>query len=360
MNKRGFVRMIEVLLSVVAIMAFLTFMSEKTYTPTFELRQNPTYKANDILDLLYNSGILEEYLQEYDLKSLDSYITYLLPVRTSHKLEIEMTAQATLEETSGTQRTDEFGFTYNFPEVVDKNSIFVSSETELMDRNVIWPWYKIPLSFENNRTTNILQANISLENVELVAPQGKTISNDSFAFFFGNDETVLEVNQIVNVTEGWYNLTANITVNIPFLKSGSSKKGRLFYATSETTFNNTKRGRIKNLPNKLPQDYIKTLKLQRAESTRGDVLFRTTLNASSTKNVFLTYSLNTKRTNSYNTSISQINSTDVTMTLIENNVKEGYFPLYTTLPLTNVYSSSTMVPISEDVARVKLYVWFIN
>lgn len=360
MNKRGFIRLVEVLLSVVIIMGFLSFISDQTYTPTFDLRQNPTYKASDILDLLYSSGVLEAYLEEFDLKSLDSHVTYLLPVRTLHKIEVTMSTKATLTDTSSSDRIDEFGFTYNFPETVDKNSIFVASETELVDRNVLWEWYRIPFSLENNRTGNILSTNITITNVEIIVPSDKEVLNDSFSFFMNNEETILEVDNLIGNGAGWNNVTANITVNIPFLKAGSSAKGNLYYATNVSVFNNTQRKRITTLPNKQPQDYIKTLKLEREETKRADVLFSTRINASDSREFFLIYSLNTKRSNSYNSSINSINTTQITTVLSENNIKGGTFPLHTNLPLTNVYSSDVVVPINDEVARVKLYVWFIN
>ncbi len=361
MNKKAFIRTMEVLLSTVIIITLLRFMSERAYTPTFELRPNPTYKANDILDLLYDSSVLEEYLKEYDIKSLDSHATYLLPVRTTHKIEADISTKISIEDISGaTREKDEFGFTYNFPKNVDKNSIFMTAESELMDKNVLWVWYVTPVSFENNLTTNMLNENITLMNTDVQVPSTYGVLNDSLSFFLNNEELDLQVDNIKNISNGWFNLSANVTVKIPFLKSGDVAHGYLFYAFNSTTFNNTFNGRIVALTNKREDTYIKTLKLKAEASTRADVLLTTTLNASKKKELFATYSINTKKLNSYNSSMTLANKTNVTISLSENTVKGGEFPLYTKLPSARVYSSTKIIPVEENIGKVRLFVWFVN
>ncbi len=355
-NKKGFIRLLEVVVASMLLLGLLNWMSEEVYTPSFELKTNPIYKGISIIDLMHNSRVLETLLENYDLQSIDSEITYLLPVRTPHKIEVTYASEFKIKELNGENLEKNYGITYNFPTSVDKNSIFLSEETKPLERNVLWNSYEIIFSIRNNRTSNLVKENITLLNIPIIIDNGNILSNDSFAFFIKNEEVPMSVDNLKSLNGKWNNVSANITFQIPFLKAGESVLSYLFYSDNTTIFNNSQN--YQELTNKKNENYVKILKLTSKKSSRGDVLFKTKLNSYEEKKILLQYSLNTKKSNTYSNIIT-INNTGVRINLTENNVKEGTLPLYTSLPTTTTYSISRIIPLKQNLAEIKIYLWYI-
>ncbi len=356
-NKKGFVRLLEVIISSMLLLGLLNWMSNQVYTQNLQLKINPIYKGASIINLMHNSRILETLLENYDLKSIDAEITYLLPVRSSHKIEITYATKFKIKNLSDENKEGNFSLTYNFPLSVDKNSIFISEGVKPIERNVLWNSYEIVFSIENNRSSNLVKENITLKNLPIIL-DNNILSNESFAVFIDNKEVPLSIDNLETKNGFWNNVSANITVQIPFLESGDSALIYLFYSDNTTAFNNTERGFIQELTNKKDENYVRILKLTSKKSSRADILFKTSLNSNEEKNLLLQYSLNTKKSNTYS-NITSGNNTNINLTLAENNVKEGTFPLYASLPSTTTYSVSRIIPLKENQAEIKVYLWYI-
>ena len=152
MNNKAFIRMLEVIISSLLMIGLLTWMSNQAYEPSIKLKTNLNQRGNLLISMLHESGVLEQYLENFDLLGMDSITSYLLPVRISHKIEVTYSTSFELQELNGIASENNYSLTYNFPTSVDKNSVILSDGDELLPRNVLFNSYEIIFSFENNRS----------------------------------------------------------------------------------------------------------------------------------------------------------------------------------------------------------------
>lgn len=347
--KKGFTRTLEAVIAIILLSGLISWATNtvSSFTQTQPLR----FEGKDIISVLQNTGSLSRLLNEYDFKSIDSEIYNYLPSSIKHKVEVEKYVTLKLTDTISANRSQVVGFTYNFPEGINKDSVNFFSETYSYDHNVLWCWYIVPITIRGSGN-DLADEPIVIENIEIAAEY--PIWNNSLLVY--HDGRVLKMeNPFENsaYSGNETHRTINVTVQIDSLDAQSVDGLLLFYADNRTIWNDTQHFSDLGSPISVDSSFI-----QAQESNRGDVLANVSISSGEEKTIYLSYGIN-GGSSIYDSSLGEKNNTGMTIELEENSIKQGQAPVFDQNLPSRTEVVNRMILTEEGLFRVRLYTWYI-
>jgi len=362
MKKKGFMKSVEAILTILFFMGIYVFLTQRVYSPAGDFERNPSRQGMVLLQSLDDSGILSQDLKSFDLRSVENKLYYLMPERFGYHSDSEYFSKITLNSTGGTwdDNTNStinhfnqvLAFTYNFPEHVDKNSVQLLGQGYSFDRNVDWNWYRVPVYLITN-SSSVENWVVEIVNLSLKT-SGETVNSSSFVFQAGK-----ELFMINDTNTSFFSDDMNVTVNvsIPFLTPNTKTLANFFYAGGATSFNSDNSGLNSN--SLVSNASLAAVFTQAENSSRGDVQFFKPYSNNSKEEIFLSYSIGTSETNDYNTTLNSTHdNTDVSLSF-NNEYRGGTPPIVKSIPGSNVYSVSRLVNMDGDYAKISLRMWYL-
>jgi hypothetical protein len=346
--KKGFTRTLEAVIAIVLISGVLSWST----AAVAESSKNPTqsYGEEEMLNVAEETGILPMLLERYDFEAIDSFFYYMLPASASHKIEFEKYVGMKIAEGSGQNVTKIIGFTYNFAPGTKEDSVNIFSEGYSYEHNVLWGWYKIPITIVGT-SQDISNEVIHIKNITITADM--PIWNNSLLVYQG--QNILEIENPFEHNEYSGNetqRTINLTININKINAYELAEITLFYADNRTIWNSTDNFAELGTPIEMESTYSNSRKADRA-----DVLVNLTLEGGKESTVYMSYGINGGNS-IYQTELTQVNNTNVTVTMEENDVKEGSKPLFKSAPSTNTNVANKILLTSVGLFRISFYTWY--
>lgn len=341
MNKKGFMRTVEAVLAVLFMAALYSQLMERAYMSETEFERNPSFTAQQVLDLADKLKLLDKSFLDFDISMLNSKIAQLMPAQLSFNAKIKYFTN--IEVSSTEDKNDAvITFDYNFPSYVDTNSVRIILNNEELETKLSWNWYYIPLTIENDNSVEE-SSKASINNIVLKPKADKK----SFVMFIGDAQVNTKVNSLDSNT-------ASITFELPYLEPFEKEEARLYYADSNSLIDYGAQI-IEGVPASLNSikagDSVKT--------KRATLLVKIPeLKANVKKEITLSYSIGTDEKPSYNKNLEKQNYENVAVILNENSPKSGTAPLYSQVSEKNIFTVTKEFAGDELRTQVILQVWY--
>ncbi|MCW1303818.1 MAG: hypothetical protein OH339_01860 [Candidatus Parvarchaeota archaeon] len=219
---RGFVKMVEVTISMIVLL-FIFFqmivpiMQQQSREDLIFIQTLCSY-----LKTVSQTQAMKEVYRNYGFSQLDFMFSKLAEV-ANLQLELEYTLYNVMiiNPTNITLEDELAAFTYHFPRGINKNSIRVG-DSEFGDFQ-LWVgdnWFRIPITIQTSEEWEEL--NLTLDNLFLTTFGNGEINNRSIQFYLGGEKMRVEVRDFISQAGGT-SAIVNLTVNLKKLGKGSFK-----------------------------------------------------------------------------------------------------------------------------------------
>lgn len=248
---KGFVRTLEVVISVLIVFSLFSFLSTRVYQPSFDLEVDLTSFQSTALNGL--SDELRRDLLACDLSRVQYLLSFVKPSQASSKTVFEW-----LVELKGGLSNGNYSFVYNFPRGVDKGSVSIGTFNYDFPTSVDWNWFELPIIIQNNDVNRV-----NYDAGFNVFVPVKNVLRDSFVFYWKGEELLFDLKGFTNESNG---VGVNFSVRFPQINKFESGTAYLVFAVNNSYYSQEYAN--------LSYDSGLSYEVQNVrESPRGEVLF---------------------------------------------------------------------------------------
>lgn len=323
MNKKGFVRTLEMVLVIALIFGMYSLLYSQVFHVAKGLKVNPTRLTDSILD--QTVPYMTKDIDNYNLGGVEAIIS-------SNLVENNIFERTVLKYSTYIAEVSpkgEYVFSYNFPDYTDPNSITVYGD-ESYDRNVVWSWYRIPMIISSTQT--LRDTNIRLE---LDIPM--SIDRETLIFYYNEEEMDMYPEEVIEYEDSTH---VKVITRISELKEGDIEAYLYF---SEGSYYS------KQYKTLFGANVMNITYFDIESAPRADIFF-----IPATTQVYLSYSMGGEEPNTYNTTITQAAYLNVI-----SSFKKGIVPQkMRTVPRDYTVSERT-VWFNDKSCTIRVYAWSI-
>jgi len=338
---KGFIKTPEAIIAALLVFAGLYFISERVYAPILTLEQDASIFGDSLLDVLESE--LQRSVAVCDLRRVQYLFHTLRPPTMESKILIEQVGEVDLN-TNESFASKVLTFSYNFPDYVDKNSVYIYSQTEEFLTNVDWVWFATPLIVFNDQAEKV-SFEALFKNVTLTK---QNVINTSIMFFWNNSLVPTNISGFDD--QGNY-ATVNVNARIPFLEAGESGTAYVLFAVNNTTYTQI----YENFTGSA-SGFNYTV-MGTIEQTRGDIRFRA-LNITQTQRLYVSYSLGTVSNTPYFPITEEPNNTNVNFTIYRDKRKPCTSVSFERSPLARFYAIRKSLYDDHQSSIIELELWY--
>jgi len=330
-DRLAFVKTVEAILAAVIAMSVYNFIQDYNTNQVQTISRSPETMINDFLNVIE----LDDIIKNYDYLGLDSLFFNLFYETIYYYFEPVYHEKITVTA-SDYEAWPNISFIYHFPQGIDKNSVRVVSGNYELGTNATFNWYGIPLNFNQSVNDEYIEINATID--------GTNINNNSLKFFIRGKESLLSITDWNESPANTSPVYANATVIVYVPEINTSESSYIYFA----------RGGFTNItyPSLTATKEINTTKFNIEETRTAEVIFSPDNISSSTDTYYLKYTLFSNENNGYNNFMT-INNTGVSISLLEDRLKEGTVP-YTTIS-RGEDSIKKIIPINGGFVELRVY-----
>ncbi len=272
-------------------MSFYNSFSQNINKPSYTLKADPYYQAASSYSILEKQDLVKPLLEEYSLKELENYLTLTQSPNTGIKISAEYYERIRIKNNNNQEINRVIRILLNSPKIINKDSIIVYDNKEILRTNTINNWYQTIISVTNNNTTPIINESLRLTNIPLRVSETQDLNETSMQAYYENKKTLMEINNI-DYNKQYYDANSSFEILIPHMDAYTSKKIILLYAGNETV---TKEDyTILNNPIILPHSSSLPEK-----SGKTELLINTSMKPYEEKELTISYGINTNTKQEY-------------------------------------------------------------